>query len=46
MYKHAALSPAIQALEQNPSEDTQKQMFEQQLGQMAYQNFAAVSRPR
>ena len=41
MYKHAALSPAIQALEQNPSEDTQKQMFEQQLGQMAYQNFAA-----
>ena len=41
MYKHAALSPAIQALQQTPSDDTQKQMFEQQLGQMAYQNFAA-----
>lgn len=40
-YKHAALSPAIQALQQTPSDDTQKQMFEQQLGQMAYQNFAA-----
>lgn len=41
MYKHAALSPAIQALQQTPSDDTHKQMFEQQLGQMAYQDFAA-----
>lgn len=41
MYKHAALSPAIQALEQTPNGEGQKQLFEQQLGEMAYQSFAS-----
>ena len=41
MYKHAALSPAIQALEQTPTMEGQKQLFEQQLGEMAYQAFAS-----
>lgn len=41
MYKHAALSPAIQALQQSPTGEAQKQMFEQQLGEQAYAAFGA-----
>lgn len=41
MYKHAALSPAIQALEQSPSDDAQKQIFEQHISEMAYKTFGA-----
>lgn len=39
MYKHAALSPAIQALQQMPTAEAAKQSFEQQLGEQAYSTF-------
>lgn len=41
MYKYAAISPAIQALQQQPTGEAQKTLFEQNLGQMAYSTFAA-----
>lgn len=41
MHKFAALSPAIQALEQTPSDDSQKQAFEQRITEMAYKTFGA-----
>ena len=40
MYKHAALSPAIQALQQTPTAEAAKQSFEQQLAEQAYSTFA------
>ncbi len=40
MYKHAALSPAIQALQQMPTAEAAKQSFEQQLGEQAYSTFS------
>jgi hypothetical protein len=40
MYKHAALSPAIQALQQMPTAEAAKQSFEAQLGEQAYSTFS------
>jgi hypothetical protein len=41
MNKFAALSPAIQALEQVPTSESQRQIFERHIGDTAYQVFAA-----
>ncbi len=41
MNKFAALSPAIQALEQVPTAESQRQIFERHIGDTAYQSFAA-----
>lgn len=40
MYKFAALSPAIQAMQQTPSPDAKKQAFQQAVSDTAYKTFS------